>query len=305
MTNLLKSSVVRTSVPTRFLILSDTHNFQFNENKPWSLRRPVPKADVALHCGDLTNSGGSSNYRRAVDMMAEIDAELKIVIAGNHDRSLDEEHWIRSGGTSADTAEGLHIMTGPYAAAAGVTYLVEGTKSFILSNGATFTIYTSPYTPEFCGFAFAYDHEYDRFNTLSQTASGFTSIAQNPIPDTGIDIVMTHGPPKNMLDECPGGNVGCPSLLRAVARSKPLMHCFGHIHEGHGSKLVTWDQGNGIDKAEDVSCNYPESTVASIDKGQQTLMVNAAIMVNPPDWGGELTPQNPPWLVDLELPKAV
>ncbi|KAI0133555.1 hypothetical protein BJ170DRAFT_606663 [Xylariales sp. AK1849] len=33
---------------------------------------------------------------------------------------------------------------------------------------------------------------------------------------------------------------GCPHLFGAIRRAKPLLHCFGHIHEGWGSKLVTW-----------------------------------------------------------------
>lgn len=68
------------------------------------------------------------------------------------------------------------------------------------------------------------------------------SIARNPVPDfPDVDILMTHGPPKGILDGCPQGNVGCRNLLRALRRAKPLMHCFGHIHEGNGVEIVDWD----------------------------------------------------------------
>ena len=33
---------------------------------------------------------------------------------------------------------------------------------------------------------------------------------------------------------------GCSDLFGAIARSRPRLHCFGHIHEGWGAKLVTW-----------------------------------------------------------------
>ncbi|KAI1329271.1 hypothetical protein F5Y16DRAFT_366305 [Xylariaceae sp. FL0255] len=70
---------------TRFLILSDSHDDAF----------PIkaPAADVILHCGDMTMIGGLSNYRRALDNLKAMDAELKLVIAGNHDVSLDLEWW--------------------------------------------------------------------------------------------------------------------------------------------------------------------------------------------------------------------
>jgi Icc-related predicted phosphoesterase len=53
--------------------------------------------------------------------------------------------------------------------------------------------------------------------------------------------MMTHGPPKGILDECEQGNMGCENLLRAARRARPRLYCFGHIHEGYGSKLITWD----------------------------------------------------------------
>ena len=33
---------------------------------------------------------------------------------------------------------------------------------------------------------------------------------------------------------------GCPDLFGAIARARPRLHCFGHIHDGWGAKMVTW-----------------------------------------------------------------
>ncbi len=33
---------------------------------------------------------------------------------------------------------------------------------------------------------------------------------------------------------------GSSDLFAAVARARPRLHCFGHIHEGWGAKLVAW-----------------------------------------------------------------
>ena len=72
---------------TRFLIISDTHNADRNrQDFSWE---PFPKVDVVLHCGDLTMLGRMQEYQTTFDMIKDIDAELKLVIAGNHDISLD------------------------------------------------------------------------------------------------------------------------------------------------------------------------------------------------------------------------
>ena len=81
-------------VATTFLVISDTHNFEFANTAKTSqpLRLPTPKADVLLLCGDLTEVGGVSSFEKAMKMLGSIEAELKIVIAGNHDLELDKAY---------------------------------------------------------------------------------------------------------------------------------------------------------------------------------------------------------------------
>lgn len=245
-------------------------------------------------------------------MLGRIDAELRLVIAGNHDLSLDKPYWHRlvdpeDNERLAEHEQGMHIMKGPLAQAAGVTYLDEGLHNFTLKNGANFTIYASPYQPEFFGWAFAYERDQDRFNFPHQTAPHVKNIAVNPIPDfPSVDIMMTHGPPKDILDwvvNPPGATVGCNALLRAVSRARPLLYCFGHIHEAYGGKLVTWKDDNtliGADAIEQQIAlpNIPELSNQPIKFGKQTLMINAAIM------DLRYKPTNSPWFVNLELPRA-
>lgn len=244
----------RTKITTRFLIISDRHNFEFDDsNKSGHLRHPVPRADVVLYCGDLTQVGGLSMYKKALKMLGSIDAELKLVIAGNHDLSLDGKYWqthLYKGGEGDDPEDdddplehshALNIMKGPLVAEVGVTYLEEGVHSFTLKTGARFSVYASPYTPESGDWAFPYKHNEDRFSSPDQVAKGCISTAENPIPSfPDIDIIMTHGPPKDIMDDCAQGHQGCENLLRAVRRAKPRLHCFGHIHEGYGVEIVAW-----------------------------------------------------------------
>ena len=264
-------------------------------------------------------------YKKALKMLGCIDAELKLVIAGNHDISLDGKYWqthLYQGGDPPEDdddpeeqSQAMNIMKGPLAAEAGVTYLDEGVHFFTLSNGARFSLYASSYTPEFRDWAFSYKRSEDRFSRPNQVAEDCTSIAENPIPRfPNIDIVMTHGPPHGIMDECAQGHQGCDKLLRAVRRARPTMHCFGHIHEGYGAQVVGWTPGtSGADSTNGTTTStirshigrgplvnqYPEPTECAIVYGQESLMVNAAIMT------GLNEPDNAPWLVDIDLSRAM
>ncbi|KAL8869514.1 MAG: hypothetical protein Q9198_007863 [Flavoplaca austrocitrina] len=244
-------------------------------------------------------------------MLSEADAELKIVIAGNHDVTLDEPYYEKIGKRKfhRNIGEDLNVVkelwTGEKAKKAGIVYLEEGVRTFTLRNGARFTVYATPYQPEFCNFAFPYGRDEDRFNEH----------AENPIPDSPkIDILLTHGPPAGILDRTSrGDDVGCEHLLRAVRRCRPRLHCFGHIHEGWGAQRNNWIHGNSaslpVDQQQMLKdrCAYVNISQGGIDSplagsnkpivfGEETLFINAAIMdVN-------YEPVNAPWLVDLDLP---
>lgn len=147
------------TVKTRLFIISDTHSTRMSRgiSSTYSFRPPFPKADILIHSGDLTNVGTIEENRVALSLLASIPAELKLVIAGNHDLTLDKDYWkegtasmVRSARNydpnDADAVE--EIWTGDEAKKAGVTYLGEGLHKFKLSNGAEFTVYASPWQPE-------------------------------------------------------------------------------------------------------------------------------------------------------------
>lgn len=138
-----------TKVRTRFLIISDTHSaLPAIKHDGYDVipRHPLPKADVLLHCGDLTTIGHLHEYEKTLDLLGSIAADLKLVIAGNHDISLDEDYYARRGQymhkrtrTGYDPnlpKKAKEMWLGERAKAAGVTYLEEGTHSFRLKNGA-------------------------------------------------------------------------------------------------------------------------------------------------------------------------
>lgn len=82
-------------------------------------------------------------------------------------------------------------------------------------------VYGSPWTPRFYGVFQLRDE--------AEATEVWTKIPQN------IDILVTHGPPRNMLDTTSRGQtVGDCVLAQVVNNIKPRVHCFGHIHESYG-----------------------------------------------------------------------
>lgn len=193
----------------------------------------------------------------------------------------------------------------------GIVFLDEGNHHFVLENGALLTVYASPWTPSLAGnMGFQY-----------RPTRGHNFAIQN-----GVDVVITHGPPEGILDYVNRKRTGCPHLFAAVAQARPRLHCFGHIHERWGAKMVKWQDPpkeapsyfTAVDNDEsffverlsglkESDFDAPERCYKTshctgdanpLNHGGQTLFVNAAIE------GTEAHPFQLPWLVDLELPRA-
>ncbi|KAK5699027.1 hypothetical protein LTR97_006676 [Elasticomyces elasticus] len=205
----------------RIMVISDTHGA---EELP--RRNELPKVDILLHCGDLTSRGRLCEYEKTLSLLASVDAELKLVIAGNHDVTLDADYWRARGPeiagadySSSTAAAAMKLMKGRKAQLSGVEFLHEGVHSFQLRSGAKFTVYASPYCPAsgdgtFPHMAYRYESNQDRFNPLEKTTKYAEAIAIDAIPDyPEVDIVMTHTPPLGHLDQVNnGGYLGCRSL---------------------------------------------------------------------------------------------
>ncbi|KAL3481770.1 Metallo-dependent phosphatase-like protein [Aspergillus californicus] len=296
------------SVKTRFLVLSDTHGHDLDYS--------VYHADVAIHCGDLTTGSKLNEFKTALKTLQTIDAPLKLVIAGNHDFTMDIPMFHKKVAEVTPPLEPTLVKReyGDYgeirelfnqARPSGIVFLDEGTHHFTLQNGAGLKIYASPYTPSLGDWGFQYHPE--------------TGHTFNLEKDT--DIVITHGPPRGIMDTTYSGErAGCPRLFEAIARVRPRMHCFGHIHEGWGAKVVGWrrkisetpshftDVDNGrstvIGKLSQITPNtqivqtsHCRGDQVPLEAGTQTLFVNAALE------GTHDCPIHPLWQIDLDLPR--
>lgn len=316
-------------IKTRFLIISDTHAGDFFI--------PDLTVDVAIHCGDLTDESKIDEFRRSLDLLKGINAPLKLVIAGNHDFTLDIPTFQRKAdhATAASSIEAELIKRGYgdfgearqlFADSDDITYLDEGIHHFTLQNGARLIVFASPFTPSLGDWGFQF-----------KRGDGHDFAIEDA------DVVITHGPPKGVLDlTASQQRGGCNHLFAAIAKTRPRLHCFGHIHEGWGAKLVAW---RGEEATEDPSHftdidNTFSTLVESLttlkpgkwdtpqvihDKtkefqrltkegfrgtshcsddehpitpGRHTLFVNAALEALE---GGQV---QLPWVVDIELPRA-
>lgn len=198
--------------------------------------KPPRSADVAIHCGDLTNGSKLEEFRTAIRLLKDINAPLKLVVAGNHDFTLDIpafKHKVAEAALALDSSlvakeyglcgEARQLLND--ARGDGVIFLDEGNHQFELSSGALLKVYASPWTPALGGWGFQYPPSKGHDFSIDNQA----------------DIVITHGPPKGILDFTHARErAGCPYLFKAIAQARPSIHCFGHIHEGWGARLVAW-----------------------------------------------------------------
>nr|OQO15796.1 hypothetical protein B0A51_14418 [Rachicladosporium sp. CCFEE 5018] len=309
------------AISTRFLVISDTHGDPLRHTK---LTEPV---DAVIHCGDLTEESKIAEFRATIYLLNAIDAPLKLVIAGNHDWTLDipvfkrklaehdppldEDLVRREYGEFGEARARLED-------APGVVFLDEGMHNFKLSNGAMLRVYASPYTPSNNDWGFNYPSREERAWNITRD----------------IDVAITHCPPKGVLDRVAGvGSVGDSALFAAIAQARPFLHCFGHIHSGWGAKLVAWQANENLSdrrpthltaingdetvviqnlaklKAADDG-GVGESTRSVRERGfcrpeisagmagEKTLFVNTAIE------GPNDESQQVPWLIDVELRRA-
>lgn len=122
---------------------------------------------------------------------------------------------------------------------AGIIYLEH--EPFVLPEKfGGYKTFVSPYAPIHCGGAFMP-------NDLTRTSitlhwfvvipiSHVLSVAYWEQIPLDTQILVTHTPPRGYNDKIRRGglHVGCPVLREKVDTIKPLVHIFGHIHEGHG-----------------------------------------------------------------------
>lgn len=168
----------------------------------------LPEGDILIHAGDFDVYRYDEELKHLNWWLGELNFKYKIVIAGNHDGYCEDK---------------------------SVRYIEQHlTNAIYLENTAItikdIKIYGSPITPKFGKWAF-----------MRERGKQINSYWQMIPKDT--DILITHGPPYEILDKTSfhygGKNAGCSDLRDIVLNKvRPKYHIFGHIHNGYGTKKI-------------------------------------------------------------------
>jgi len=167
----------------------------------------VPDGDTLVFAGDFCGRGNQSEVGPFAEWFLEHPHRNKIMIAGNHDWPLQ--------GRRREKKTLRHFP--------GVHYLCE---SGVEIDGVSF--YGHPYTPAFCGWAF------------NLPRGGPELAGMHKAIPSGVDILVTHGPPLGCGDKAsPDGEcLGDELLAEEIRRASPKVSIHGHIHGGYGSYRI-------------------------------------------------------------------
>jgi Icc-related predicted phosphoesterase len=188
--------------------ISDTHGHEDQLKVPQGIDMVIFSGDAGNQRSPYTNE---HEVRTFLIWFSSLDIKYKVMIAGNHDSSIESKLITK------------RQIENDY----GIIYLedssveIEGLK-----------LWGSPWTPEFGKWSF--NRKRDKLHKLWST-----------IPDD-TDIVITHGPPKGILDLSITRDrvlefCGCSALYKRLYVLEPMLSLFGHIHDfrGHINAGVT------------------------------------------------------------------
>ncbi|GAB7353060.1 hypothetical protein MBLNU459_g3610t1 [Dothideomycetes sp. NU459] len=138
----------------RFVLVSDTH----------STYPKLPAGDVLCVAGDMTNQGSLSELQKSLDWIGRTDFKAKVVVAGNHDITLDKpfykEHGLYFHNQHPQNPDECIASVENHP---GITYLhhsstvvrIEASEGLFTS----FRVFGSPYVPARGLWAFGYDQK--------------------------------------------------------------------------------------------------------------------------------------------------
>jgi Icc-related predicted phosphoesterase len=168
--------------------------------------RDVPIADVVIHSGDACAKGTIEEFRKFSEWFDSLPHRHKIFVPGNHDRCVEVDPR-----TAERLMPNVTFLTGRSVEVAGLT------------------IWGGPWTPGDGRWA---------YNSRSAVEARDLWGAI----ESRVDVVVTHGPPRGILDGFTHGwrpmRAGCRELRRAIVANRPQLHVFGHIHECGGRSRV-------------------------------------------------------------------
>ena len=196
----------------KIVAISDTHT----KHK----KLEIPECDVLIHAGDFTWTGKYWEVNRFLMWMEKQPAKHKIVVAGNHEMSLDKTHEK----FYPPTANLMHVYR------ERITYLEN---SAVEIDGIKF--YGTPWTPWFHDWGFNGVEGADA--PFRRHENAMLSDIYGEIPmDT--NVLICHGPPYDLVDKATDdhrcGSVEMRKIIEDPNRIDLRLYICGHIHEARG-----------------------------------------------------------------------
>lgn len=180
----------------------------------------VPDGDILIHCGDIVPNEHPVHYMNFARWFEQFPHQYKILVPGNHDLALEDEPKMFR-----------------------YDKFIVLIDSYIKIKGLQ--IYGTPYQPHFMDWAFNVYSDKKRIGIF------------NKMPEN-LDILITHCPPRGILDKNKQGeSCGDNVLAEIVKVKKPKYHIFGHIHHsyGMGKHILIDDNIDKKDIIEYVNCS--------------------------------------------------
>lgn len=222
----------------RVALISDTHGRHGELQRGWESTGDwdlLLGCDAVVHCGDGTSVGQpeqGAGLLRWLTRIAEAGPAV-LLVPGNHDFCFDPA-WR----PTTEKGRERHAHRAAYGAALPRLRAEHPLVSVLIDSGADVggvSFWGSPATPWLNDWAW-------------NRARGSEIRAHWDRIPAGVDVLVTHGPPRGVLDRLSdrnwrpdrddGRHPGCHDLLESLARVSPALHCFGHIHEGRGYQRV-------------------------------------------------------------------
>ncbi|KAL8647729.1 MAG: hypothetical protein Q9226_006316 [Calogaya cf. arnoldii] len=191
---------------------------------------------------------GVREIRKTFDWISKANYEVKIVVAGNHDITLDEAFYRQHGAHH----HGQHLQDdGAYRKLMedypSITFLVHDVAEVKLLKPdgprMSFKVFGSPYSPARGTWAYGYrpDEAFGLWRRIPLDA----------------DVVVTHTPPRGHCDESSKrGPTGCEILRQALWHVRPSLAICEHVHKGRGVERVVWDLDHSYGRYEEKDVGY-------------------------------------------------
>lgn len=152
--------------------------------------------DVLIHCGDSCTKGNYTEAETFLWWFAKQNFKYKIYVPGNHDKKFKKREELQH----LSSQLGIHTLRNAALSIDGINF------------------WGGDFVPQ------VRDDKYKQ--TLEEREAAWADM-----PTQGVDVLITHAPPKYILDtNRRGEHCGCDVLLNKVLKLNPSVHVFGHLH---------------------------------------------------------------------------